>query len=132
MPAPDALLAAQSDALTKLKEGVEDPERLARLDWAIRGIDTQLHPVELSSTERVAYVGDFGPRHIRLEGDELFYQRDERPLMKLIPMGNDLFAVESLDFFRIEFVRDENGSVQTLVGHYENGRRDSNQRTGSS
>jgi len=50
----------------------------------------------------------------------------------MIPLGGDRFAIEGLGFFRIEFERDASGAVQRLVGYYDSGRRDMNERTGSS
>lgn len=128
----DALLAAHRDALIKLQEDETNEAQLARLEWATRGIDAQLHPIVLSESEQSVFVGDYGPRHIRLQDGELYYQREERPLMRMIPLGDDFFALDGLDYFRIQFVREDSGAVQRLVGHYENGRRDMNERSGSS
>jgi hypothetical protein len=73
-------------------------------------------------------VGQYGPRKIWVEGGELYYQREDRPKYKLTPMGNHWFMIEELDYFRIEFVADENGEFNELIGHYDSGYTDSNKR----
>ncbi len=81
-------------------------------------------------TKLQAYVGQYGPRKIWIENDQLYYQRENRPRYKLIPMGEDRFMLEGLDYFRIQFVSDSTGIVVELVGLYEGGYRDSNKRDG--
>ena len=46
-----------------------------------------------------------------------------------MPMGDDLFALEGLDYFRLQFVRDPSGAVTEAVGLYDNGHRDASPRT---
>ena len=46
----------------------------------------------------------------------------------MIPMTEDTFWFEDIDYFRIKFVKDENGNVTELVGLYQGGRTDSNKR----
>ena len=46
----------------------------------------------------------------------------------MIPMGDDRFMIADLDYFRIQFERDDSGKVVRLVGLYESGRSDANER----
>jgi len=46
----------------------------------------------------------------------------------LTPMAADKFMIKSLDYFRIEFVRGDDGKVVKLVGLYDNGRTDAHER----
>lgn len=64
-----------------------------------------------------------------LEGGSLFYQREGRPRMKLIPAGDDLFLLEGVEGFRAKFGRDASGRVDRIIGLYEDGRTDENART---
>ncbi len=130
VPASDALDAALEDALLRLMEGAGEDRKYA-LQWTLDGYRARRIPVVLSETDALAYAGQFGPRRIRLEGGELYYQRTGRPEIRMIPLGEDRFSLDGLDFFRIEFVRDETGRVIEFVGHYQNGRSDSNPRSDS-
>ena len=123
-----ALDVAHLEALKKLVEKIEDPDRKAQLQWAIDGKKIILNPVTVEMSQLQAYVGQYGPRKIWIEDGDLYYQREERPKYKLIPMGNHWFMIEELDYFRIEFVADENGEFNELIGHYDNGHTDSHKR----
>ncbi|MFO7733715.1 MAG: hypothetical protein R6X21_08700, partial [Candidatus Aminicenantes bacterium] len=61
------------------------------------------------------------------ENGALFYQRTG-PKYKLVPMTGTLFAVEGLDYFRVEFTV-EDGKAVALVGLYDDGRREPSPRT---
>ena len=76
-------------------------------------------------------MGTYGPRRIFIEDDVLYYQRQDRPRLELKPMGEDLFRVGNLDYFRLSFERDEKGKVVRLKGLYNSGRTDVNERSKS-
>lgn len=130
VPVEQALDVAHLDALEKLSEKTEDTDRKAQLQWAIDGKKTVLNPVAVEVIKLQAYVGGYGPRKIWIENDQLYYQREERPKYRLIPMGEDRFMLQGMDNFRIQFVHDSAGTVVELVGLYEGGYRDSNKRDG--
>ena len=70
---------------------------------------------------------------MELRGDRLFYGRDlakPEDYRELIPMGDDTFVLEAFDFFRLRFVRDGSGQAVRVEGLYDDGRTDSNERTG--
>lgn len=124
-----ALDVAHLEALEKLVEKTEDPDRKAQFQWAIDAKKTILNPVTVEVSKLQAYVGQYGPRRIWIENDQLYYQREERPRYKLTPMGDHWFMIEELDYFRIQFVVDENGEVNELIGHYDTGRTDGHKRS---
>jgi hypothetical protein len=128
VPQEQALDVAHLEALKKLEQKTEDPDRKARLKWAIDGKQVKLHPVSLTPVELQKYAGQFGPRKIGMEDGTLYYQREDRPRYRLIPMGNNWFMLDGLDSFRIEFVPDATGRINELIGHYDNGQTDGNQR----
>ncbi len=130
-PADQALDVALLDALKKIAKNSNDEEHKASLQWAIKGLEFKNNPVDLDEKAETLYTGTFGPRMISFEDGTLFYQRAGRAKYKMTPMGDDLFAIDGLDFFRIQFVRDLDGTVNKLIGNYEGGRTDSNVRTQS-
>jgi hypothetical protein len=128
VPADQALDAAHADALGKLIDAEEDEQVKAHFEWAMRDIDTRLNPVEISKKEMEQYVGRYGPRRIFIDDGALYYQREDRPRFELEPMGEDLFSVGDLDYFRLTFERNKSGKVVKIVGLYDNGERDEHER----
>jgi hypothetical protein len=129
VPADQALQTAQSEALKMLHEKQTDEDLKAELAWALKGIEVQLHPVTLSQAEMRPFIGTYGPRRIFSENEVLWYQREDRPKYRLIPMGEDMFMLDGLDYFRIQFERDDNGDVVRIVGMYDNGQQDMHERS---
>ena len=72
-------------------------------------------------------VGVYGERKIAFENGGLVYQ-GTGPKFRLVPMTGTLFAVEGLDYFRVEFVLKDGKSVE-IIGRYDNGKQDSSPRT---
>lgn len=127
--ADQALIVARTEALKKLMEKETDEGKKNRLAWGIKGLEVERNPVSIDETTLQTYVGDYGPRKVTFEKDVLYYQREGRPKYKLIPMGDDTFALEGMDTFRIKFNRDNSGKVVEFLGMYSDGATDSNQRT---
>lgn len=128
VPQEQALDVAHLEALKKLEGRTDDPNRKAQYKWVTEGLQVKLHPVSLTASELEKYAGQYGPRKLWVENGTLYYQREDRPKYKLIPMGNHWFMLEDLDYFRIEFVPDENGQINELVGHYDDGHTDGHKR----
>jgi len=105
----------------------KDENRIFQINWALDGLRAKLNPVEVDLKILKKYAGDYGERKVQFENGELFYQRTG-PKYKLIPLKETLFALEGLDFFRIEFVLDAAGNVTELIGLYEIGFKDSSKR----
>ncbi len=48
--------------------------------------------------------------------------------MRMMPLTEDVFGFEEIDWFRLKFERDDHGDVVAVVGMYENGQRERNPR----
>jgi hypothetical protein len=129
VPQEQALDVAHLEALKKLSEKIKDPDRQAKFKWAIDGKNAKLNPVTVEASELQKYAGQYGPRKFWVEDGTLYYQREDRPKYALIPMGNHWFMLEGLDYFRIEFLPDQTGQINELIGHYDGGQTDSNKRS---
>jgi hypothetical protein len=128
VPADEALDVAILKAARTLREKTEDEEECARLEWLIAGKEAERNSVSLTAEQMQAYVGSYGPRTITLQEGKLYYQREERPKYRLIPMGEDTFMLEGLDYFRVRFGRDDTGTITEIIGLYNDGHRDGNPR----
>jgi len=127
-PAQQALDTAYRHALDALAAACDDPARRFSLLWARDGLAARLAPVTLTREELAPFTGRFGPRVVRFDGDGLVYQRGENPPLHLVPLGGDTFLVAELDYFRVRFERDTRSEVTRLVGLYDDGHVDANDR----
>ncbi len=124
-----ALFVAHRDALAKLRDENEDPDWKNFLSWAIESVEIDIDPVVVDAEVLPDYVGDYGPRKVRLVDGALTYQRGDGPTYRLVPMSGERFALDGYDRFRIRFERDSSGRVVTLVGLYQDGREEPSQRS---
>jgi hypothetical protein len=119
---------AYAEALDELHKNVENEIDKFRVEWVKKGLDAKLNPVILNSDTKEEYIGTYGPRKILLKDGSLYYQRENRPGYQLIPLGDDWFKVEGLDYFRLHFIRTQTGRIIELNGVYDDGSVDKNQR----
>ncbi|REK03567.1 MAG: hypothetical protein DWQ36_19975 [Acidobacteria bacterium] len=129
VPAGEALATAHRQALERLAAEEGDPQRRARLEFAVQTVELrQRAPVALSPSQLDQYVGTFGPRRITRDGADLVYQRGEGARVVLVPAGDDVFLFGADDQFRIRFERVAGGEVARLVGLYADGREEAHSR----
>jgi hypothetical protein len=121
--AEEALDTAYCLALKKLADKTEG-DRKAELEWILDYQEAQSQPKHLPSEELSSYVGDYGPRKVVLKGESLFYSRDGGQEFRLLPLRDDLFVLDGLDYFRILFERDDSGTVNAIRGLYLGDRQD--------
>lgn len=126
--APRALLTAHAAALAALAAKALEPEDRARLEFARQTVEAQLHPYALDTASFGEYVGGYGPRKITVDGGTLYYQREGRDRLKLVPIGADLFTLDGVDDFHLRFERDAAGRIDKVVGLYGDGGSDSSLR----
>jgi hypothetical protein len=131
-PAEQALDTAYLRALSDLAEACDEPGRRFELAWARDGLAARQTPTILAPKQLDDFVGRYDVRRVRREGDHLLYQRGENAPLTMIPMGDDTFRLAGIDYFRIRFERDDRGRVTRLVGMYDDGRTDTNERSASS
>ncbi|MEE8524547.1 MAG: S41 family peptidase [Thermoanaerobaculia bacterium] len=125
----EALQVAHREALTALRAKADDSDRQFAISWALEGLEVEIEPVHSDPSRLADYVGVVGPRRVRLEDGDLLYQRDGAPEHRLIPMGDERFALDGYDRARVRFERDASGKVTTLVVLYDNGHQEPNPRS---
>lgn len=128
VPEEQALDAARADALRKLIETEKDEQVVAGYKWVLADQESRLHPMELAEKQMKQYVGAYGPRRIFIENGALWYQREGRPRYEMVPMGEDLFRFDDLEYFRLTFERNKSSKVVKLIGIYDDGHTDENER----
>jgi C-terminal processing protease CtpA/Prc len=121
VPAGEAFDKAYSMALEKLAAKAADPGKKAELEWVLAGQRAKTNPVRPDDKTLKSYAGIYGERKVTFENGGLYYQGPSTKA-RLSPMTATLFAVEGLDYFRVEFIVKEGKAVE-LAGVYDNGDR---------
>ena len=122
-----ALETALALASAKLAERADDPHAISYYRWFQESYRVALNPVTLDENAQRSYVGIYGPRTITLEEHGLFYQRGDRPKLRMVPMGDGWFGLVGFDYFRLRFV-EEGDRVVAVEGHDPDGLTDSHAR----
>lgn len=130
VPSAQALSVAKREAMTKLLEKATDEDHIRLLEWSLASLTAELEPVTVDESVLRSYVGTYGPRTITFENGDLYYERQDRPKYKMIPMANDLFMFEEIDYFRIKVILDDNGNPTELNGLYDSGYVDISPKSG--
>jgi hypothetical protein len=127
VPAAEAFDKAYALAIEKLAAKAADPRIKGEYDWILAGENAKKTPPRVDEKALKAYAGVYGERKVSFENGSLFFQRTGAKY-RLVPMTATLFAVEGLDYLRVEFtVKD--GKAVGLVGFFDNGDRDVSPRT---
>ncbi len=127
VPAAEAFDKAYAMAVEKLAAKATDPSRKAEYEWILTGEKAKQNPPRADAKVMKTYAGVYGERKVTFENGALFYQRTG-PKYRLIPMTATLFALDGLDYFRVEFTIKEGKAIE-LVGLYDNGERQPSPRT---
>jgi len=117
----DAWLAAG-----ELERALRSFETAAKLDpknpreteirWIHEVQKARQSPATLSADALQRFAGDYGFRHVKLEGGHLTYRNEQRPVTyRLIPISPDTFLVEGIGSVEIRFSSDPEGRVTKLV-----------------
>ena len=123
-----AFETAYEMALEKQFNKEQNEDLKNQYTWVLAGIKAKNNPATLDQKLAKTYVGTYGLRKITLVNGELFYQRENGPKMKMIPMGDDLFMFDEIDYFRLKIIKDK-GKVIAVEGHYDNGNTDRNDKS---
>lgn len=118
--ADKALETALAMASKRLAEKEKDPVFKAYYQWQHDVFEAALNPVTVDIETLRSYIGTYGPRTITMEEGSLFYQREGRPRMRMVPIADDYFMLEGIDDFRIKFLTEE-GRVAAVEGHTTTG-----------
>ncbi len=126
VPESDALVTAQITALKKLEKESGDTNNIL-LSWALATLNARQHPVKIDENILKIYTGKYGPRLISYDKGSLYYQRGDNAKIKMIPLEKNLFELEGVEGFRLNFIIKDN-KVVAVVGLYKDGETDKNMK----
>jgi len=128
VPRDEALDVAKIEAMKGILESSAEEWKKDGIRFIVERLEALRNPAEVGEETLKRWVGDYGPRHIIFENGALWYERDERPRYKMIPISETLFCFEDLDFFKLQIETDGDGNPIALVGHYDRGYTDRSPR----
>jgi len=115
--------------LEKALQQAPEDERLARyIAWTDDWIRVAETPATVPAERLAAFAGRYGPRRLFIEDGALHYRREGRSAYRLIPLRENLFALDGMPDFRIEIACDASDRPLKIVGHYRNGGNDESPR----
>ncbi|HUU04346.1 MAG TPA: S41 family peptidase [Patescibacteria group bacterium] len=119
--ASEALTVAHLEAIKALSAKSGDEKDKFLYQWTSDGIKAKNHPFPVNPALFQSYMGVYGDRIIGIHHNELYFQRGERAKMKMIAMAENLFMIENMDYLRLRFVKEKDGTV-SLESLYDDGR----------
>jgi hypothetical protein len=125
-----ALDRAHRAALEELiRRQEDDQDARDRLRFLSESLELRQKNLDISVETLAAYAGRYGSTTIALDSAALHARRHNRPAVRLLAVGDDLFvAVDRLDL-RLQFERDASGGVVRLVAQFADGHREAAERS---
>jgi len=105
-----------------------DPKAARYLQWIKESLEIRKNPIAVPASVLASYEGQYDVRKVTFRGGKLFYQREGNAESLLIPMSEDLFALENSETFRIRFMMEGKGRPRKIIGLYSDGRTDESER----
>lgn len=107
---------------------LDNPQAARNIQWIQESLDMREKPVTVPASVLASYEGQYDVRKVTFRDGKLFYQREGNAESLLIPMSQDMFALEKSETFRLRFVREGNKPAQKVIGIYSDGRTDESER----
>ena len=112
----DAKRIAHIKALEKLIGNTTDNTALDKYQWALDGLKANYINIDIRNFEK--YAGNYGNIKITNQEGKLFCQYKGRPAKLLIPISENYFIVEGVDYYRIKFYSVENKEMLKQIFSY--------------
>ena len=124
---PDSAVAYYSKSIELDSLNVNAKQHI---DWISVELKARDNPPKLAGQDLAAFAGDYGPRHLRVQNDTLYYYRDgsTNPERYLYPLASDWFGLQENSDWRFHFVSDDTGQTIAIEGWTITGMRDRHER----
>lgn len=119
--AREALAAAHFEALKSIKAKSTNEKERARMDWALVRAQARYSPPTITAQDLERLAGSYEKSRVWVEGGQLRFQRESDSPYLLVPITGSVFASETHDPVRIEFVLQPGKSTQKLLFTDEDG-----------
>jgi hypothetical protein len=115
-----ALNTAYAHALQTLDSTACNETIKKENQWIIDGLTAEINPVSIDQRELIEYEGKYGRNIVSINEEELFITLPRGTTHKLTPINSLYFKVESIEFFRIQFIMQDK-KITGFNGRYSNG-----------
>lgn len=109
-PADSALDIAHLHALRRLLEASSEERVQKELQAALSSKEAQMSSVKVPVETLKSYEGQYGIRRVLLNGESLYFQREQGPKFRLLPVSDVTFIIDEVGG-RVTFTRDAAGAV---------------------
>ena len=88
------------------------------IEWINVELEARDRPMEITRGYLSQFVGQYGPRRVRLQNDTLYYLREGtgNPERYLCPLKPGLFGLQDTPGWRFRFERDDSGRAVAIEG----------------
>jgi hypothetical protein len=117
-----ALGTAEILVIERMIAGCKDSAELFRLNWDLELVKAATNPVVIDSETLGKYAGIYGERALTMENGKLYYQRTGRPKFELEAMTSTIMKPLGNTYFKIEFVKNEQGETDRITVYYQDNR----------
>lgn len=129
VPAEKALEIAEMKIFDILVSNTKDASELFDLQWELELVRAINNPVTIDSVTLKKFAGKYGGRTFTFENGKLFYQRTGRPKFELEAMSLTIMKGKGNNYFKIEFVENNQGKIDKVNAYYQNNRIETSIRT---
>lgn len=130
VPSDKALETAEMKIYDNLISNTIDPSELFNLNWNLDLLRAINNPITIDTLTLREYTGEYDERVFTLENGKLFYQRTGRPKFELEAMSPTVMKAKGNTYFKIEFVKNNQGKVDKVNAYYQDNRIESSNRKG--
>jgi len=116
----EAMVTAYKNALQKLLKTSNEQTAIDKYQWALDGLSASYDNADINKIK--VYAGSYGKIQVKLKDDKLYYQFEDRPAILLIPISDDYFLAEGVDYFRIKFITNGDMIIMKQIFTYGNER----------
>ncbi|MES2288019.1 MAG: S41 family peptidase [Bacteroidota bacterium] len=128
VPSNKALETAEIKIFDDLISNTKDTVELFNLNWDFDLIKAVNNPITLDTLTLSEYAGVYNERVFTLENGKLFYQRTGRPKFELEAMSPTVMKGKGNTYFKIEFVKNDQGKVDKVNAYYQDNRTETSYR----
>jgi C-terminal processing protease CtpA/Prc len=118
----EALVAAQIEALQKMRAKSSDTEDQAALDRLIAIAQLEREGLKKERNDLAGFAGSYGPYEVYLEGGQLRLRAPNRRPLLLRQLSDRIFCSEAQMHVRLEFIMKSSGTAERLLINDEEGK----------
>jgi hypothetical protein len=112
----DALSTAYKNALQKLLKEASEQTAIEKYQWALDGLSASYDNADINTIKE--YAGNYGKIQVEFKDDKLYYKTEGGLSTLLIPISDDYFVVQELNYFRIKFIKNESAVIMKQIFTY--------------